>query len=68
MELIFAAALMDTEFSRIWRKRIKFVYRFTMLVSSILDLLPILDDGKWWIGDGCLVGVAFASVVGSTMM
>ena len=68
VELIFAAALMDIDFSRAWRKRIKFVYSFMMLVSSILDLLLIRDDGKCWVGDACLVGVAFASVVWSIIM
>ena len=68
VELIFAAALMDIDFSRTWRKRIGFVYSFMMLVSTILDLILILDDGRWWVGDACTVATAFASVAGYTMM
>ena len=45
----------------------RIVYSLIMLFQTILDLVLILDDGEWWVGDARMAGVACASFVGNVI-
>ena len=68
VELVFAYELLDTTVSRRRRKGVGILFSFLMLVMMILDLLLALADGKWWVGDACVVAIAFTNLVGNIMI